>query len=55
MQFKIGTIPSHGVLLYPATIPTFWNPGEQYPVQALVGPLGNPNSVLTNLMVLTVE
>ncbi len=37
------------------TIPSYWQSGENRPFQALIGPLGNPNSLLTNLMVLAVE
>jgi hypothetical protein len=53
--FNLGGVPADGVLVYPGTVPPTWLPGSQYPFQALVGPMGNPNSVLTNLMVLTVE
>jgi hypothetical protein len=54
-QWNLPAIPGTGVLAYPATVPLSWNPGDEYPLQALVGPLGDPNSVLTNLMLLTVE
>jgi len=53
--FNLGGIPSTGVLLVPATVPTSWQTGEEYFFQALVGPLGFPDSILTNLMVLIVE
>jgi hypothetical protein len=52
---NLGAIPASGVLAYPATVPLFWSAGDQHPLQALIGPLGNPGSVLTNLLVLTVE
>jgi len=55
MRFNIGTIPPDGVLVYTTTAPGFWNPGEEKPLQALVGRQGDPYSVFTNLMVLTVE
>jgi hypothetical protein len=51
----IGTIPADGLLVYQAKLPGFWSPGSQKPLQALVGPLGNPASRLTNLLMLTVE
>jgi parallel beta-helix repeat protein len=53
--FSLGTIPQSGVLVMQAKVPASWQSGKSYPLQALVGPLGNPASVLTNLMVLTVE
>lgn len=54
-QFNIGTIPSDGVLIFLATVPSFWIPGDEKPLQALMGPITNPNSMLSNLMVLEVE
>jgi len=48
--WQLGNIPGNGILTIPVTVPVSWNPGQQYPFQALVGPLGNPGSVLTNLM-----
>lgn len=54
-QFDLGTIPQTGVLICSATIPASWHPGDQKPLQALVGPLGAPGSRLTNLLLLTVE
>ena len=54
-NWPLGNIAGNGVLVFPATVPPSWLPGEEYPFQALVGPFGNPSSVLTNLMVLTVE
>lgn len=51
----LGTIPPEGVLVYPAAVPAFWNAGEEYPSQVLVGPLTDPQSRLTNLLLLTVE
>jgi parallel beta-helix repeat protein len=53
--FNLGVIPSNGVRAVPATVPSSWLPGEQHPFQALAGPLGSPDTVLTNLLVLTVE
>ncbi len=54
-HWPLGNIPGNGVLVFPATVPASWIPGEQYPFQALVGPLGNPGSVLSNMIVLTVD
>ena len=54
-KWPLGNIPGTGVLEFPATVPPGWSPGEEYPFQALVGSLGNPGAVLTNLMTLTVE
>jgi hypothetical protein len=51
----LGSIPSNGICVVSTKIPSNWQVGESHPLQALVGPLGNPNSVLTNLLVLTVE
>jgi hypothetical protein len=53
--FNLGGIPSNGVRVIPTTVPPSWQAGDQFPFQALVGPLSNPNSVLSNLMTLTVE
>jgi len=52
--FNLGAIPSTGVSVVPATVPTNWQAGDQYFLQALVGPLA-PGSALSNLMVFTVE
>ena len=52
--FDLGAIPSDGVLSLSATVPSSWQPGEEHPFQALVGPMA-PGSVLTNLMLLEVE
>lgn len=53
--FSLGVIGTSGVLAVPGTIPGSWTSGYEAPTQALVGPFGNPSSVLTNLMVLEVE
>jgi hypothetical protein len=52
---RIGTIPATGILIHPATVPGFWSPGDLEPFQALIGPLGNPSSVLSNLMVIEID
>jgi hypothetical protein len=53
--FNLGAIPADGILVVSTKKPPGWQLGDSHPFQALVGPLGNPASVLTNLMVLTVE
>jgi len=53
---SLGIIPINGVLIHTAPIPLSWTPGDDKPLQALVGPLGNIyNSKLTNLLLLKVE
>jgi hypothetical protein len=52
---NLPDIPATGVLGVSATVPGSFVPGKEFPLQALLGPLGDPNSVLTNLMVLAVE
>jgi hypothetical protein len=51
----LGNIPANGILTFPATIPSFWGPGDTKPMQALVGPIGGSYARLTNLAVLRVE
>ena len=53
--FILGQVPGSGVLVRPATVPTSWQTGQEQPFQALIGPIGNPGSVLTNLMIMKVE
>jgi parallel beta-helix repeat protein/predicted outer membrane repeat protein len=53
-QWLLGNIPGTGVLTFPTNVPASSIPGE-YPFQALVGPLGSPHSVLTNLMELEIK
>jgi len=53
-QFTLGAIPANGVLVRRVSVPSGWQPGEQYHFQALAGPFA-PGSKLTNLMTLTVE
>lgn len=55
IRFALGQVPSDGILQLQATVPGFWLPDEQKPLQALVGPLGNAATLLTNLRVLVVE
>lgn len=49
-----GPMPADGIMIIPQTVPTVWQSGEKYPVQALIGPL-QWGSTLTNLMVLNIE
>jgi len=54
-SWPIGTVPGSGIRILPATVPTGWNSGEEYPFQAQVGIWGNPDTLLSNLLTLTVE
>jgi len=54
-RYGLGTIPANGVLSMPAGVPPHWLPGEPHFLQALAGPTGNPDTELTNLMVLRLE
>jgi len=51
----IGTVPGNGIKSLTATVPAVWVPGEEYPFQAHVGAWGDPDTLLTNLLVLDVE
>ena len=51
----VGKIQSYGLLNYTATMPHFWNPGDEKPLQALVRPPGYSGSLLTNLAILEIE
>lgn len=54
--WNLGTIPPDGVLIAPTTIPSWWNPGDEKPFQALVGSFGvPPYAIFTNLSVLKVK
>lgn len=55
LQVSMGTTSAHGVVAYPATVPTGWVAGDEKPFQGLVGPLGSIYSELTNLHVLVVQ
>ena len=52
---NIGSIGANGVLSHITTVPQYWNPGEKYFFQALVGLIGSPSSELSNLMTVVVE
>jgi hypothetical protein len=53
-SFDLGTIPANGVLVTSRIVPRWWLPGEEHPLQSLIGQLA-PGSKLTNLMILEVE
>ncbi len=53
-RFSLGPIPQDGILVRRAPVPPDAQPGEQVPLQALIGAEA-PGAELTNLMVLTVE
>ncbi len=55
LQVPLGPVPGNGVITRNATVPSAWSSGSDYYFQALVGPLGNPNALLTNLMVLHLD
>jgi hypothetical protein len=52
--FFLGPMTPDGIVIQPAIVPTVWQPGDEHPFQALVGP---PvwGSLLTNLMIMKVE
>lgn len=54
-QNDLGTITTQGILIQTVTLPVFWQAGDQFPLQSLIGPLGSSGTKLTNLRVLTVE
>ena len=54
-QGLIGNCNADGLLVFTATVPSSWMPGDEKPLQALVGPPGGPYTRLTNLMVLHVQ
>jgi len=52
--YNIGTIPSNGFLIYNTSTPGSWSPGDEFPIQVLWGPIGGPDSMVSNLLLLTV-
>lgn len=50
-----GSIPAEGILVWNVTLPAGLPIGRIIPLQALVGPAGNPTSRLTNLLVMVIE
>jgi len=53
-QTSLGVLSGDGYIGKIAKVPSAWQPGEEYPFQALVGPFV-PGSEFTNLMLLAVE
>lgn len=54
-QFPLGTIGSTGIYTFSTKLPMSWLPGEERPLQALAGALGETGTTLTNLEVIVVE
>jgi hypothetical protein len=54
-KYNPGSIPASGVLIWDPTIPSGISPGSEFPMQALVGPLGNSSTRLTNLLMLGID
>ena len=53
--WNFGMLPTTGILVRPATVPSHWQSGDEAYFQVLLGPQGNPSSILTNLAILYVE
>jgi len=53
-QKTLGNIPANGILSFAGKLPGSWQSGEEYALQALIGPFST-GSYLTNLMLLVVE
>jgi hypothetical protein len=51
-QKTLGNIPATGFLDTPMTLPGSFDPVKDHPFQALIGPMANQNSELTNLFML---
>ncbi len=54
-QGQIGSIEPNGLLSFPATVPADWSTGDEFALQALVGPWNGPLTRLTNAEILLVE
>jgi hypothetical protein len=54
-QKDLGAIWSNSVIILAISVPIQWQTGDQRYLQALVGPIDNPGSILTNPLTLTVE
>ncbi len=44
----VGIVPQNGVLSMPRSLPGWWSTGEEHVLQALIGPLTDDDSLLTN-------
>lgn len=53
--YSAGDMPISGIRTIRTVIPNNWIPGESKAFQAMVGSLGDPDSELTNLMILSIE
>ncbi len=53
--WNLGTIPSNGVLILSVTIPDFWDAGDSFHFQSLVGNFGGAYTRLTNVLDIVVE
>ena len=49
---RSAAIPGDGILSRPSVVPSFWNPGSEHPLQALIGLPGGPYTRLSNLFLL---
>lgn len=54
-SWNLGKTQATGIVTLTTTVPLTWNPGEEYPFQALIGVWGDPYTQFSNLMVLHVE
>lgn len=54
-KLSLGTIPSSGCLTFSRSAPGWWRPGDIYMFQALIGPEGHPDSILSNLDIIEVK
>ena len=53
--YLFETTSADGIAKAKRTIPLTWVPGDNYPIQALVGPVGGNDTELSNLMIMTPE
>lgn len=54
-RYGPGIIPAENILVAPAAVPAWCLPGDQHAFQALIGPEGQPGSILTNHVIVEVE
>ena len=54
-EWDLGALSADGALIWDVTVPGNTHIGKEYPMQAMLGPMGNPNSVATNLMLVKVR
>ena len=53
--WSVGPAPADGIATITKTVPSGVSAGVEFYFQALHGPVGNPNTKLTNLLTVTVE